>query len=310
MQNGFGIRFSAIVSILLIPIWCHVCGAQQVDSILQSDRGDNRTLYTENERLFEQEKYVQALGNCDRLLDKGIPSRVYNRIQATAIRCCLMLNRPEDAVRRVETIYERDPASPYLSLLPLVWDDRLPSHERYVASPGDLRSESILRQLSSASALLQDSRYTERCVEILKELRSNRHLPVGIIAETQLWRIQLTMTDSVHLPTVRRWQKRAAGLPESLRSGPQFIVGRAFQLRHKPDQAALELLWLPLMQNHDPNLAASGLAEAIVCLEATGRSASAGRLRRELLNRFPRTSAANHIKTFDSSSPSLLSPGE
>ncbi|MCH2200958.1 MAG: hypothetical protein MK102_03235 [Fuerstiella sp.] len=310
MRNCFRIRINTIVGLLLTLDCCRICCGQNLGSLQEPDRPDNRTLYAEAERLFEQAAYVQALRNCDQLLTEGFPSRIYNRVQATAIRCCLMLNHPEDAIQRVETIYERDPASPYLSLLPLVWDDRLPVHERYVASPNDLVSESLTRQLASASALLHDSRYAERCVEILKEVRSNRDLPLRILAETQMWRIQLPMTGSVHLPTVRRWQKRAAELPESLRAGPQFVVGRAFQLRHKPDQAALELLWLPLMQTDDPNLAASGLAESIVCLEATGRSASARRLRHELQNRFPRTSAAHRIRNLATSPSSILPAGE
>lgn len=265
--------------------------------------------YEEAEQLFHAGDYQQAVEYCDRTLDDLFPTRVYNRIQALAVRSCLRLNRREDALQRVETICKRDPESPYLSLVPLVWDDRLPSDERYVASAEDLRAASVVRQLAAASSLLPDSRYTARCVEILTGIRAERRLPLSVLAETQLWRVDMPTVEKVYLPTVRRWQKRAAALPESLRAGPQFLVGRALRMRHKPDQAALELLWLPLMQTDDPCLAAAALAESIRCLEETGRSASAQRLRRELQDRFGQTSAARRLAESDSN-PSATGPSE
>ena len=74
-------------------------------------------------------------------------------------------------------------------------------------------------------------------------------------------------------------------------------------MRRKPDQAALELLWLPLMRTDDFGLAAAALAESILCLEETGRSESARRLRRELQDRFGRTSAARRLAESDSNQP-------
>ena len=290
--------------IMALTLTCGgVCCGQISDSIRPGDGLGFRDGYAEAKRLFDESMYEEALVICDQTLEDIFPARVYSRLQAVATRCCLLLNRREDALRRIETIYQRDPESPHLSLIPLLWDDRLPASERYTARAEDLLSESPTRRLAAASSLLQESQHSEKCVQILTEVRASRRLPMSILAEIQLWRVQMPATDSVPLPTVRRWQKRAASLPESLRAGPQFIVGRALQLRHKPDQAALELLWLPLMQTDDSCLAASGLAEAVVCLEATGRIESARRLRRELQDRFGRTSAARRLTSSDSTLP-------
>ena len=306
-----------------LPIWFNTafgllasvaCGSSCVGDTYNSSRstGDLGAahVYKEAERLFDESEYEQALALCDQTLDELFPARIYNRIQAVAARCCVRLNRREDALQRIEAIFKRDSASPYLSLVPLVWDDRLPVNERYLASPQDLQSKSPTRQLAAASSLLLDSQHTEYCVEILTKVRAERRLPMSILAETQLWRVQMPTTDTVYLPTVRRWQKRAATLPESLRAGPQFLVGRALQVRHKTDQASLELLWLPMMRTDDPYLAASALAESILCLEATGRRGAARRLRRELQDCYGSTSAARRLTSSDSNPPSAMPPGE
>ena len=304
------IHLCCAVIIALTPAGGAVCCGQVRNSIRSADSSRFRDGYAEAKRLFDQSMYEEALLRCDQTLEDIFPARVYTRIQAMATRCCLLLSRREDALRRIETIYQRDPESPHLSLTPLLWDDRLPARERFTAPAEDLFSESPTRRLAAASSLLQDSHHRETCVQILTEMRASRRLPMSILAETQLWRVQMRSTDSVHLPTVRRWQLRAASLPESLRAGPQFIIGRALQLRKKPDQAALELLWLPLMQTDDTHLAASGLAEAIICLEATGRIESALRLRRELQNRFGRTSAARRLTSSEPPLPETVPSAE
>jgi tetratricopeptide (TPR) repeat protein len=302
-MRPLSIWFNAAVGILASLTSDSFCHGEHNNSFrLTGGRGTEHA-YAEAERLFGQSEYEQALAICDQSLDDSFPPRIYNRIQAVAARSCVLLNRREEALRRVESIYKRDPASPFLSLVPLVWDDRLPINERYVASPADLQSESPTRQLAAASSLLLDSRHSERCVEILTDIRAERRLPMSILAETQLWRVQMPTTDTIYLPTVRRWQQRAGTLPESLRAGPQFLVGRALQLRHKPDQASLELLWLPMMRTDDPYLAAAALAESILCLEATGGSENARRLRRELQDRYGGTSGARRLTRPESDPP-------
>ena len=294
------VGFTSLVSLGLTLSCGSVCWGQTNDQVRRPpDLGTGGGI-ANAQQLFDQSKYQRALEKCDQKLNEDFPGPVYNRIQALATRCCLLLNRRDDALRRIEAIHDRDPASPYLSLIPLVWDDRLPASERYTAPPKDLHSKSLTRRLAAASALLHESQFTAECVKVLTEVRASRRRPVSILAEIQLWRLQMSDTESVHLPTIRRWQNRTTSLPETLRAGAKFVVGRALQLRHKPDQASLELLWLPLMETDDPYLAASGLAESVVCLETTGRLESARRLRRELQDRFRDSSAARRLADPDS----------
>jgi hypothetical protein len=280
---------------LLIVACCRMCVGQDSGSLQPATGLGNASAYGDAQLLFEKEQYDRALLRCDQALEDALSVRIFNRIQALAIRCCLRLNQFEEALSRVELIYKKDEASPALSLLPLVWDDRLPEKERYVARSKDLESELLPRQLAAASSLLKNAQYRKECVVVLTSIRASHRLPLSVLAETQLWRIDAVQTDSFHLRNIDRWKQRADALPESLRAGPQFTVGRALQLRQKPNQAALELLWAPMMQYDDIFLAASGLAEAIVCLESTGRQESARRLRLELQQRFGHTSAARNL---------------
>lgn len=284
---------------LLLPLllMCSAAGYGQEDRPLKPIESPGvGGAYRQAEQFFRDGQYERSLNVCSLAVEDQLSDRIFNRFQALAARCCLRLHRRDEALRRVELIWQRDPTSADLSLVPLVWDDRVPAAERCSVSSAELTSSSPLRRLAAASSLLQDPRYTEDCVRVLTEIRGKRQPPLTVLAEAQLWRVKAPQTDAIPLPVVVRWQKRAATFSQSLRAGAQFVVGRACQLRHKPDMAVPELLWAPLMAPDDPVLASCGLAEAVVCLEMTGRVESAGRLRRELQHRYGQLSAGRRLE--------------
>lgn len=294
-----GSTFSRILLSLLLPVICSVRGYGQDEPPLPG----SGSAYRQAERLFAEAQYERALRVCSMAIDDVLPDRIYNRFQAMAARCCLQLNRRDEALRRVELIWQRDATSSYLSLVPLVWDDRVPNEERCASSADELKSSSPLRRLAAASSLLQEPQLTDQCLKVMTSIRAKRRPPLTILAQAQLWRVKASKPDETPLQIVQRWQKQAALLPRNLRAGPQYVVGRAFQLRYKQDRAVPELLWAPIMASDDPVLAASGLAEAVLCLESTGRSESARRLRRELQQRFGRTSAARRLTDAGATQP-------
>ena len=257
---------------------------------------DESTPYAQAQRAFEQKDYELALRKCRQALQDEWPERFENRILATAARCCLMIHQHEGAIHYVERIHHNNPSSPYISLLPLVWDHRLPESERHAPGPGDLTSSSPVRQFAAASAFLLDEEYGNDSHRILSEFRASGLLPLTTIAETQLWRLRTNEIDSLPLGTVHNWSERLSRLPEATRGGPQFVVGRALHQHHRVDEAALHFLWLPMMEHDDSYLAASSLFEAIQCLEETGRRNEARLLRRELLDRFSDSSAARRLR--------------
>ena len=250
--------------------------------------------HTQALELFAESRFDEALQACDEAIPWETRPWVRDEIRAAAVRCCLFLNRRAEALRRIEAICERDTASRHCGLLPLVWDERIPQDERYSAQAADLSSRSRLRQLAAAASLLHQQEHQADCIRVLTHLRADRRSPLSLLAETQLWRVPLINREPLRTARVDRWRTRSAELPPWLRSGPQYLVGRALQLHHETDRAALEYLWTPLMRHDDPVLSAASLSAAVVCLRDAGRMTSAEWLRAELLQRFPATSAARH----------------
>ena len=82
---------------------------------------------------------------------------VVREIQASLAEALRAAGKFEECMEVVERIYEDDPNTRHLNMLPLVWDERLPPEHRVSVRLEDLKSPSLLRQLVAASALLQDS---------------------------------------------------------------------------------------------------------------------------------------------------------
>lgn len=289
------------LALVLVSACVSLCHGQDDTS---PDRIGDASAHATAKALYADGKYEQALQECDRAIDDSFPDRIYNRIQATAVRCCLALNRRKEALRRIEAIHRRDDTSPHLSLMPLVWDERLPADERYQASPEDLRAKSVVWRMAAASALLQDTQFRSDCKRVLDKVQTEEFPPLSQLAEAQVWRLEVSDVDSLPLAVVQRRQRRVSSWPTTLRAGPQFVIGRSLRQRHKPDQAVLELLWAPMMAPDDPFFAASSLAEAIGCLESAGRTVAARRLRVELQQRFGETSSARRLAEKNEAEPS------
>jgi len=301
---------------IIVLLACFVtqseCPAQNIGSA-HPDVGDDTAPYAQARRLLKESQYQAALEKCDEALKEQWPPRYTNTIQATAARCCLGLHRRDAALVRLESIYQRNASSSHLTLLPLVWDERLPDSERLTMDPRDLQSESVPRRLCAASALLHRSEYRDECAAILKQLRTSGRLPLSILAETQSWRLLISdrEAESVTLSTITRWQGRVSELPEPIQAGPHFVVARGLRTRRRLEQAALEFLWAPYMQCEDPFLAASSLFEAADCLQKAGQLPASRQLFGELKRRFADASVTIKVtkaETQETSEPKSHDP--
>jgi hypothetical protein len=199
--------------------------------------------------------------------------------QAVAFRA---LGRFEECLKTVEQIYKDDPNTRHLVELPLVWDERLPAADRFQATPDDLQSESVLRKLTAASALLQDPEHETAALAAFSSVRRTPHIPVQELAELQLWRRSLIHPDQVPTTYVEQWAERARNLDRRMRSGPEFLIGRALAKDHDYDKACASLLWMPLLEPLDPPTTAASFRDAIEVLKRAGRIEEAAQFQREL----------------------------
>lgn len=246
-----------------------------------------------------ERKFDQAMRAFDAAVSKEHRKWAKNELLATAAKTCITMGNRDQAVVRIEEILKADPRSRHASLLPLVWDERLPAAERVSAAGKDLVSPSPARQLVAASALLGDSEFRQAAQQTLNRLRTTASSRITDLADTQLWRLAvLTEADDLktRLPT---WHGKLRRLPLEARGGPQHVIARALQQQHDYDQASVAFLWLPFMSPTDEALAARSMLDGMQCLIASGRISEAATIKQELLTRFPETSAALEVAKTD-----------
>ncbi len=199
--------------------------------------------------------------------------------QAVALRA---IARFDECLAIVEQIFNDDPDTRHLVELPLVWDERLPAEQRFAATPPDLKSPSVLRQLTAASALLHDPGQEDAAAAALKSLSKSPRLRIQELAELQLWRRSLLRPEVLQLREIEQWMNRVRGFDRRMRSGPEFLIGRALLLNHDYDRAATSLLWMPLLEPLDPATTNASLNDAIKTLNLAGRNAEAAQFQIEL----------------------------
>ena len=236
---------------------------------------------------------LRAIEYLDRALNSETRPWAWNELQAIAAKAAVRAGERSQAVDRIDRIFAKDRRTRHVSSLPLVWDARLPPHERLPENPQGLDSDSLVQQLAAASAVLHDAAYRTRASAALERLRRRSGLKrISDLAETQLWRLHLLEQPDTPAPVLNVWSDRVRHLPVAARYGPQYVVGRCLLQRHDHDRASLAFLWTPLMTPDDESLAARSLAEGIRCLKISGRQVEAAQLSVELKRRFHGTSAA------------------
>jgi tetratricopeptide (TPR) repeat protein len=204
---------------------------------------------------------------------------VVREIQASLAEALRAAGRFEECVEIVEKIYESDPNTRHLKLLPLVWDERLPPEDRFVGRLEDLKSASLIRQLVTASALLQDPAHETAAAVVLQTLKTGPRAALQQLAETQLWRMRLLHPKTIRASETALWMQRVGDFDKRQRSGPEFIIGRALLAVHDYDNASTSLLWMPFVAPLDPPTTKACISEAIIALEQSGRIAEAAQLK-------------------------------
>jgi len=195
---------------------------------------------------------------------------------AFALRCNGQFSQ---CLAEIEKILEEDPESRHVVELPLVWDERLSAEHRIELPVEDLYSKSVARQLTAASGLLQESQHEVAALAVLSSLRKSSRGSLQTLAAMQLWRVNLLSPEPLDRYRVDELRRDLKRLDRRLRSGPEFLLGRALLLMHDYDNAATSLLWMPLLEPLDPWTTAASLSDAVSALELAGRTTEAESLR-------------------------------
>ncbi len=251
--------------------------------------------HTQGLKLLAEGKVDEAIREFDTAIQKETRTWVRREILANIVRCALRRGDYVLAGSRFLALIKSDPTTRDFRLIPLVWAPE--------TIPGDARAEARVwmggqveaARLIGASLLYEDAELGQEARAVMKKLASSTDGRLRPLAQMQAWRADVTGGNPGRLQTAQ-WQRRIDELPEDLRAGPMYLLGRAYALRHDYELAAAALLWLPLIDDHDFRLAARACLEAGVALEKIGQQAEARTLFEEVTERFAETSFSDEAK--------------
>jgi len=237
---------------------------------------------------FSQKQIDDARAEFKKALTLEPRTWVRREILAMLVRCDLRMGDYKSAGLQFQILFKSDPTTRHFKLIPLIW---APQHsdvglkntaQNWISQPTE-----ILR-LMGACVLFGDAKYGDEATNELKKLTISTDRRIHYLAEAQLRRTRLS-AGNITRHELQRWQNRIESMPEALRGGPYYVLGRAHLQRQEHERAALALLWLPLVYDHDHHLAARACLEAADALARIGQKTNAGTLYREVAARYPQT---------------------
>ncbi|MBN1908324.1 MAG: tetratricopeptide repeat protein [Pirellulales bacterium] len=265
---------------------------------IRTDDGHERTfpaekiesIQTEYDSRHQQADAALAAGRCEQALVlygqalTGERRRwVRRRIVAQTVRCYTRLGRMAEAGEAFLLLARDEPGVADFALAPLAWTASTPSPELERAARTWIEMTSLpAAVLLGASHLLATER--PRALAKLKELIVQSDGPAAQLAAAQVWRTEIVLVNDQKLDA---WRRAIDRMPEAIRAGPYFVLGKGLARLKHDDEAALALLRVPILYPDQDRLGAEALWEAGRVLETLGRPDQAARLYRELIETHP-----------------------
>ncbi len=219
---------------------------------------------------------------------------VKREILGYLVRCALMEGDYVNATSKFSILVRSDPKTHSFALIPLIWTRQSPNPA--LKSQGeswllDEKQPAAVR-LMGASILLDDPQFGTTASVALRDLAANSDRRIGALESCQKWRIRLATRKEINPTELKVWEQKLESLPEELRAGPHFLMGRAYASRREFELAAVHLLWTPLVQPDDHFLAARATLEAADSLATIGQLEAAARLYEETSEKYADTPTA------------------
>jgi len=248
--------------------------------------------HTRGLKLLAEGQVEQAVRELDVAVKKEPRTWVRREILAALVRCGLRRGDYATAGARFLAIVKSDPTTRHFRVIPLVWAPETISPDARSEAVSWLSGRVEAGRLIGASLLYDDREMRKEARSVLKELSSSTDDRVRVLAQMQARREEALAGTPGKMQTAQ-WRQRIDEMPEDLRAGPYFLLGRVYAAQHDYELAAATLLWLPLVDDHDFRLASRACLEAGVALDKIGQHAEARTLYREVTVRFAETPFAD-----------------
>jgi len=233
----------------------------------------------EADQLFAARKFDQALAKYRSAASEESRAWAKRLIQAEIVWCLRSLGQPSEACNEFFRLLAMDPTKQHLAAMPLAWSTSRLSPILQRRAHTWLENEEPIVRLMGASWLLSVDR--GQAVTTLERLTSDTDSRIAQLAAAQLWRTKLATASDGDLV---KWHDLLNGMPEVLRGGPYFALGRVLAYRKQHEQAALAFMRVPTLYPKDSQLVIDSLLAAANELQKLGRTNEAAGLYRELVN--------------------------
>lgn len=241
-------------------------------------------------------QYTQAVKFLLLAIQNEPRSWVKREMLALMVECQTNLQNQSAAGTYFLALLQSDPETRYIGRIPLDWS--FPKSGDVIGPSrvlGDarewMRREDPAAKLLGASCLLFEEDNSEDAQQELSLLSSHPRSEIRELAQLQLVRFKLqTLAPSQR--AWKSWQKQIRQLPDSLRGGPDYLLGLgALQLQNYPN-AVESFLWMPIVFNKNRPLSAQALLRCGKTYESMGQSTEAINLFSEIISKYKETDAA------------------
>lgn len=248
-------------------------------------------VHQEGIEAFHQAKFDLAKSKLIAAYDREPREWVDREIASWIVRVSMLQSDFRTAFRYFSAIIKSDPYTRHWGVAPLVWSPVNITNEIRKPLRASLISSRAEERFLAASVLLFDSVSGRLAERELNELASDPNPRISRLARAQLWRVSLAKQE-VTENILRSWREQIDQLPESMRPGPQYLLGRGYLSLGEMRLAAAEFLKLTIIYTNHDSLTARATLEAAEAIEKTGLTSEADILYRELEVRFPTTNEA------------------
>lgn len=237
---------------------------------------------------FQSDDMDSAIQLLRGALNDETRSWVHQDIHALLIQCESRAGNQAAAMREFAKLIRLDPKTRHFHLVPLVWANRITNgREQSVGRSFVTDSEPVMR-LIAASVMISDEKNRPFGEAELQSLTTTGDSRITHLARTQLWRLRLREGE-IRPGELTGWKSRIRTMPDRLRAGPYYLLGRAHLGRHEYDKASIAFLRIPLAYDDDHRLAARACLEAAEALSTAGRKVESETLYREVATRYSDT---------------------
>jgi tetratricopeptide (TPR) repeat protein len=216
-------------------------------------------MHEAGERLFEAGEFEEAARSYRSAISTESRRWAKRRIVASLVQSYKNMGQFERAGDAFIELVRSDPATHYFHLIPLSWKSHQPTPGFQTKAEAWLRAEtSSVRRLLGASWLLSTGQRGDS-IDALQGLASDTDLRVAFLSQAQLWRTRVV---TAKLPDVENWDATVGRMPNDLRAGPYYVLGRAWGAQGEHRRAALSFLRVPIQYPAERRLAAWALLSA------------------------------------------------